>query len=772
MNIGLGFKRLVYAQVLLGIVAFCIAGRNPTLLLLAGTIAALSWYFTEGPGGKPLPRAMVTAMALIAVSWMVIQVFIVKAYVVAAVGQFVMWLQVILLYAPKNHRDYAQLLILSAMLVIGATVLSVSMIIGAVLVVYSLLSMVTALAFQLNTSREAVYQAVRDSVDRPGRVRPPAASASRGFRAQFLASSFALATVIVACGVLVFLVFPRFDARNPEPDVDSALGKATTGFAEHVDLDTAPGEPSTKEPIMHIKLSIGGESVGGQEQGWLVRGAVLDEYDHINRSWRRSQAAQALDLPVARPAPARIALNPNAARLNGVAEFTLRQPSGTRLFSIAPATAFQSRYLDRIAFNPHDQTLSSLADLSGVSIYRVDWSPIPIDTSFEAYADAVPWRDPPDGVAAALEVAQGWRVQPQRVRALAERILREAGIALNSDAASDPNADTDAILDDPAQRSRAVRAMGDYLRTHYSYSTSNPESTRETDPTIAFLFGHRFGHCEVFASALAALTRSVGIPSRVVTGFMASEYNNLGGYYVIRQAYAHAWTEAYLGPGRGWQAFDATPIDAVEAIHRRNRNWFSVVRDVYEYFEYHWLRAVVTYDDRDRRELIDNLRSAAASVFNDRSRFPGSWVHHARSLLHTRDTGAVSAGLTLVIIGALLLSTGLLIRNYVFHRRRVRALQLNNLPYFQRRAMVRALGFYLAMLDLLERKGYVRPAWQCPFAFAQELADANPMKFGPVVALTETFYEVRFGHRTMDEPRRRAVRLHLAHLQDALAGSN
>jgi len=73
------------------------------------------------------------------------------------------------------------------------------------------------------------------------------------------------------------------------------------------------------------------------------------------------------------------------------------------------------------------------------------------------------------------------------------------------------------------------------------------------------------------------------------------------------------------------------------------------------------------------------------------------------------------------------------------------------------------------MLDLLERHGYVRPTWQSPYSFAQELAEANPMRFDPVVALTEMFYEVRFGHRDLDNDRRTRIRAHLRQLEENLA---
>lgn len=72
-----------------------------------------------------------------------------------------------------------------------------------------------------------------------------------------------------------------------------------------------------------------------------------------------------------------------------------------------------------------------------------------------------------------------------------------------------------------------------------------------------FLFSSKQGFCEHFASSFVFLLRAAGIPARVVTGYQGGEYNDLGGYYILRQADAHAWTEVWLAE-RGWVRFDPT----------------------------------------------------------------------------------------------------------------------------------------------------------------------------------------------------------------------
>lgn len=66
------------------------------------------------------------------------------------------------------------------------------------------------------------------------------------------------------------------------------------------------------------------------------------------------------------------------------------------------------------------------------------------------------------------------------------------------------------------------------------------------------------GHCELFASAMALLCRSLDLPSRVATGFLGGTYDEREEELVMRYQDAHAWVEVWI-PDRGWMSFDPTP---------------------------------------------------------------------------------------------------------------------------------------------------------------------------------------------------------------------
>jgi transglutaminase-like putative cysteine protease len=81
-----------------------------------------------------------------------------------------------------------------------------------------------------------------------------------------------------------------------------------------------------------------------------------------------------------------------------------------------------------------------------------------------------------------------------------------------------------------------------------------------------FLFDTRKGFCEHFSGSFVYVMRAAGLPARVVNGYQGGELNPVDDYYTVRQSDAHAWTEVWLGPQRGWTRIDPTAAVAPERI--------------------------------------------------------------------------------------------------------------------------------------------------------------------------------------------------------------
>ena len=119
------------------------------------------------------------------------------------------------------------------------------------------------------------------------------------------------------------------------------------------------------------------------------------------------------------------------------------------------------------------------------------------------------------------------------------------------------------LIDDPSGATIIARAM-DYLRSQPFLYTLTPPALG-AQPVDEFLFETREGFCEHYASALTVLLRAAGLPARVVMGYQGGELNGFGGYYIIRQSDAHAWTEVWL-EDEGWVRVDAVAAVAPERV--------------------------------------------------------------------------------------------------------------------------------------------------------------------------------------------------------------
>jgi transglutaminase-like putative cysteine protease len=104
----------------------------------------------------------------------------------------------------------------------------------------------------------------------------------------------------------------------------------------------------------------------------------------------------------------------------------------------------------------------------------------------------------------------------------------------------------------------AAAAIESYLRSNVFTYTLEPERAPVgADPLAYFLFQSHQGYCEFFATAMGDMLRSLGIPTRLVSGFGPGTYDSNSSAYVVHSDDAHAWVEAYF-PTYGWIQFEPT----------------------------------------------------------------------------------------------------------------------------------------------------------------------------------------------------------------------
>ncbi len=100
-------------------------------------------------------------------------------------------------------------------------------------------------------------------------------------------------------------------------------------------------------------------------------------------------------------------------------------------------------------------------------------------------------------------------------------------------------------------------ALQDYFQNGgFLYDAGTPTAT--DDPLTVFLNSKR-GFCQQFAGTFAVMARELGLPTRVVVGFVPGEKQDDGSWSVTWHD-AHAWPEVYF-QGVGWTRFEPTPRD-------------------------------------------------------------------------------------------------------------------------------------------------------------------------------------------------------------------
>jgi hypothetical protein len=296
---------------------------------------------------------------------------------------------------------------------------------------------------------------------------------------------------------------------------------------------------------------------------------------------------------------------------------------------------------------------------------------------------------------------------------------------------------------------RQAEAVETHLRRDFHYSLQQPKAP-PADPIADFLFRRRQGHCEYFASAMAVMLRTMGIPSRVVTGFQSGEFNPVSGWLVIRASDAHSWVEAWL-PQRGWTVFDPTPPDPNAGVVTP---WTKLgyYLDAAETF---WQEWILNYNLERQIQFALKMQSSTRSGLNWMDGLSWSFERARRAAMAFFQRWGASLAICLIVL-ALAIYLGPRIRTTWNTRRRVLRVQRGEAQASD------ATLLYNRMLDLLSRKGIEKPAWLTPLEFARVLP---PSSLTPLIEdLTAAYNELRFGSQR--EAASRMVQL-LEHLEQA-----
>jgi hypothetical protein len=233
----------------------------------------------------------------------------------------------------------------------------------------------------------------------------------------------------------------------------------------------------------------------------------------------------------------------------------------------------------------------------------------------------------------------------------------------------------------------------------------------------------------------------------VVTGFVATEYNEATRHYVVRESNAHAWVEFEAAPNQ-WLTRDPTPSGEFRRIHRPDPTLASRIRSVFESINYAWITSIVAFDDTTRTSLVSAMRLDPSAI-ND-------WADGASRRIRAGGDGLIARALrNALIVSASVAALGVaLVYGWPALRLYLRPLLVRALARLRpgagrgsRASRAAEAGFYARMLAALARRGHQKPAWRPPLAHAGQIDD--PALSAPAARVASAFYRVRFGDHVL-----------------------
>ncbi|MBN2790561.1 MAG: transglutaminase domain-containing protein [Candidatus Delongbacteria bacterium] len=141
------------------------------------------------------------------------------------------------------------------------------------------------------------------------------------------------------------------------------------------------------------------------------------------------------------------------------------------------------------------------------------------------------------------------------------------------------------------------RKLSNYFISNYRYSL---DYIKQKDHSkLQNFITDKKGHCELFATLTCLIYRELGYPSRYVTGYLVSEYDDTKDLYIARQKDRHAWVYANDNEGN-WFEYDTTPPDIF-----MNRSGSGILGGVYDFVSNLYYKAFLF--KAENNELFKNI---------------------------------------------------------------------------------------------------------------------------------------------------------------------
>ena len=261
----------------------------------------------------------------------------------------------------------------------------------------------------------------------------------------------------------------------------------------------------------------------------------------------------------------------------------------------------------------------------------------------------------------------------------------------------------------------------------FQYTLQPPTLTGHT--LDKFFFDTKAGFCGHYASTFAFLMRAVGIPARLVTGYMGAEYNANGNFYAVKQRDAHAWAEVWIA-GQGWLRIDPTAYVHPERVENGFSDalleeqstlsgefwggklgqlaWMNWLKLQLDNLDYQWTKWVVGFNAERQLNILEEL-------FGDSK----VWK------------------VVIALLSILGLTLGFIV--------------LLNLRSLNKEKLEPCLEMYLKLIEFMNKKGIERPLDMGALEFSRYIVKHNPSIAKSFCAFSTSFLALQYQSLTVEQ---------------------
>ncbi|MCG6200875.1 transglutaminaseTgpA domain-containing protein [Psychromonas antarctica] len=388
-------------------------------------------------------------------------------------------------------------------------------------------------------------------------------------RSRFIKLLLKSSLISLPLALVLFVVIPRFPTLWKMP-----LQKhATTGLSDRV----SPGEIAqlSRSSELAFRASFSQQPVIESERYWRVM--ILDAFD--GQTWSQSSAKKDQ-------------------------ERAAKQGQGKPLILSSPKSNYD------VIVEPHYNYWIPALDYAEQSLHTVSLSDYALRT-----VDPVVKR-------ALFSVNLYHQVNPQPLTKIETKQLTNTPLKGNLKTQNW----IDVNLKEGLNKQQILKQLLNKFATDNFRYTLNPPPLG-IDQVDDFIFATQAGFCVHYASAYLYVARRLGVPARMVTGYLGGEWQAEDNFMSIRQYDAHAWVEiwqedrwlrvdptAYVAPERVELGLQQSLSDSNEfladeylSLQRwRNVELLNQLRTKLAQVDYLWATWVINYDNHKQLRLLQS----------------------------------------------------------------------------------------------------------------------------------------------------------------------